>query len=213
MQSTTRQILMTVLALLVAAGATLPAAAEPTPSSDLLLPWFEVHLASQRTTLFSVGNAAHEAVNVKAAVHTNWGIPVVERTIRLQAGEVKTVNLRDWIVAGNVPAPVLRGAHLEHVQAALTGQLSPKDDLFYATQADPFDPELAVGYVTLRVIGAPRLDALWGDYFWVDPTQDFAEGELLVDIDRSSPCGALCTTHRMRFMNGGGFDGGTKLVV
>ncbi|HEX6199241.1 MAG TPA: hypothetical protein VF150_03175, partial [Thermoanaerobaculia bacterium] len=174
----TRQILMTVLALLLVAGAAVPAAAEPTPSSDLLLPWFEVHLSSSRTTLFALGNAADEAVDVKATVHTNWGIPVVERTLRLEAGEVKTVNLRDWIVAGNVPDPVFRGIDLEHLQASLTGQLSPKDDLFYSTQADPFDPELAVGYVTFRVLTRPRVDALWGDYFWVDPEQDFAEGEL-----------------------------------
>lgn len=208
-----RLTLITILTLLVLAGAAVPAAAEPEPSSDLLLPWFEVHLSSQRTTLFAVGNAAEEALEVKVSVHTNWGIPVVERTLRLQAGEVKTANLRGWLVAGNVPDPVLRGVDLEHVQAALAGQLSPQDDLYYATQADPFDPELMVGYVTFRVTSSPRLDALWGDYFWADPEQDYAEGELLVDIDRSSSCGALCRTHRMRFMDGGGFEGGTKLVV
>jgi hypothetical protein len=209
----TRYFLLPVLAVLLFAGAALPAGAAKAPSSDLLLPWFEVHFSAQRTTLFALGNAADEAVDARIAIHTNWGIPVVERTLRLQAGEVKTVNLRDWLVAGNVPAPFLRGAALRHVQAALTGQPSPKDDLFYSTQADPFDPDLAVGYVTMRVKGTPRLKALWGDYFWVDPEQDFAEGELLVDIDRSADCGDLCDAHRMRFIEGGGFDGGTKLVV
>jgi uncharacterized repeat protein (TIGR01451 family) len=209
-----RSTLMTVLALLlVAVGAALPAAAESVPSSDLLLPWFEVHLSGQRTTLFAVGNAAGEPVDVRVSIRTNWGIPVVERIIRLEADEVQTVNLRDWLVAGNVPAPRLRGAELAHVQAALTGQPSPKDDLFYSTQADPFDPELAAGYVTLRIKGAPRPQALWGDYFWVDPEQDFAEGELLVNINKTADCGDLCDTHRMRFIEGGGFDGGTKLVI
>jgi hypothetical protein len=209
----TRSLLLTVLALVALVGSTVPAAATSEPSSDLLLPWFEVHLTDARTTLFAIGNSAEEPVDVRISVATNWGIPVIERTVTLEGGEVKTVNLRDWVVTGDVPEPKLAGLELEHVQAALTGQPSPKDDLFYATQADPFDPELATGYVTFRVVGNPRPDVLWGDYFWVDPGQDFAEGELLVNIDRSSPCGDLCDLHRMRFIDGAGFDGGTKLVV
>lgn len=211
---TIRHTLTAALAVAFVLGALAPpAAAESVPSSDLLLPWFEVHLDSSRTTLFAVGNAADEALDVRASVHTNWGIPVVERTLQLGPGEVRTVNLREWLAAGNTPDPKLRGIELEHVQAALTGQLSPKDSLFYSTQADPFDPELAVGYVTLRVSGSPRLDALWGDYFWVDPNSDFAEGELLVNIDRTAECGDLCDAHRLRFLEGGGFDGGTQIVV
>jgi hypothetical protein len=190
-----------------------PASAAAAPSSDLLLPWFEVHLAEGRTTLFAVGNSAAEAVTVKASVTSNWGIPVLERSFELAPGEVRTVNLRDWVVAGDVPAPALGKKQLAHVQAALTGQPSPKDGLYYGAQADPFDPALAAGFVTLRVKSAPRHDSLWGDYFWVDPGQDFAEGELLVNIDELSSCGSLCDHHRVRFLDGGGFDGGTKLVV
>jgi hypothetical protein len=74
-----------------------PASAGAAPSSALLLPWFEVHLAEGRTTLFAVGNSAAEKVTVEASVGTNWGIPVLERTFELAPGEVRTVNLREWI--------------------------------------------------------------------------------------------------------------------
>lgn len=202
------------LALLLVTVGALPAAAEPEPSSDLLLPYFEVNLAgSGRTTTFAVGNAADQAVEVLATVSTNWGIQVIRERFTLEAGEVRTVNLRDWLRAGNLPSGPLGADELAHVQAALTGQPSPKDGMFYGTQADPFDSQLAVGYVTFRVQGSPRLDSLWGDYFWIDPDQDYAEGELLVNIDPTTQCHGLCTLHRMRFLDGGAFDGGTKLVV
>ncbi len=204
-----------VLALICLAVSTLPAAAEPTPSSDLLVPYFEVNLAgSGRTTTFAVGNAdAEAAVDVLATVYTNWGIPILQEPFALEAGEVRTVNLRDWLQSGDLPSGQLGAAELAHLQAALTGQPSPKDDMFYSTQADPFDPQIAVGYVTLRVQSSPRLDVLWGDYFWIDPDQDHAEGELLVDIDPSTQCHGLCTMHRLRFLDGGAFEGGTQIVV
>lgn len=203
------------LLALVALLSTAPQAAEPRPSSDLLLPYFEVDLGSAggKSTLFAVGNAADEPVTVRAQVATNWGIRIVQTKIELDAGEVRTVNLRDWLVRGELPDRVLGPDALAHLQAALTGQVSPKDSLYYGTQPDPFETDLAVGYVTLRVVGNPRHDALWGDYFWVNPDEDFAEGELLVNIDQATDCAGLCDLHRLRFLDGGGFDGGTQLIV
>ena len=52
-------------------------------------------------------------------------------------------------------------------------------------------PRRGPRYVTVRSTGSGRPDALWGDYFVVDPDQDFAGGENLVDIDRTSGCGSL----------------------
>ena len=77
------------------------------------------------------------------------------------------------------------------------------------------EPGLAVGFVTLRAQGsqASRADSLWGDYFWVDPNGDFAEGEVLVDIDRVTDCPALCDRHVLRFLEGGAFDGGTQVII
>ncbi len=209
-------IKLAVVAVLVLAclAAALPAVAEQEPSSDLLLPYFEVDLSgSGRTTNFALGNASDQPVDVIARVATNWGISILAEPVTLQAGEVRTVNLSDWLLEGDLPSGQLTDAELAHVQAALTGQPSPKDDMFYSTQADPSNSRLAVGYATFRVQSSPRTDSLWGDYFWVDPSQDYAEGELLVDIDRTSQCRGLCTAHRLRFLDGGAFDGGTKIVV
>jgi hypothetical protein len=80
-------------------------------------------------------------------------------------------------------------------------------------------------------------NVLWGDYFYVNPdpvTGNFAEGETLVHIESCPTCFApgdhtfygryngasaddgrepLPTTTAVRFLNGGGFTGGTDLIV
>ena len=79
---------------------------------------------------------------------------------------------------------------LQHLTAAVTGQPSPKDHLYYSTEVKP---DLAVGYVTLRTQIA-RPDALWGDWFVVDAGQNLASGDVLVNIDRSTGCRACATS-------------------
>lgn len=190
-----------------------PLAAEPHTTSDLLLPYFEVDLAGgARTTLFAVGNVDDKASEVRVTVATNWGIPVLGVNLHLEPGMVKTVNLADWLVRGKLPSRTLGAAQLAHLQAALSGQPSPDDGLYYGSEVEP---DLAVGFVTLRALGsqAERADSLWGDYFWVDPNGDFAEGEVLVDIDRVKDCPALCDRHVLRFLEGGAFDSGTQVII
>ncbi len=207
--------LITALLILTALVVAAPLAAEPRPSSDLLLPYFEVDLGAPagKTTLFAVGNASDEPVTVQAAVSTNWGIRIFQTKIELAGGQVQTVNLRDWLGKGQLLDRAFDPATLAHVQAALSGQLSPKDQMYYGTQPDPFKTDLAVGYVTLRVTSSGRPDVLWGDYFFVTPGEDFAEGDLLVNIDKTMPCAGLCDHHRLRFLDGGAIDGGTKLII
>jgi len=197
---------------LLALGFVAPAAAEPHTTSDLLLPYFEVDLVGQRTTLFAVGNIEDKETEVRITVASNWGIPVLGLNLTLDPGAVRTVNLADWIVDGNLPNRTLSPAQLAHVQAALSGVPSPDDGLYYGSEVEP---NLAVGFVTIRVLGSAgnRPDALWGDYFWVDPAGDYAEGEVLVDIDRVKDCPGLCDRHVMRFLEGGAFDGGTELII
>ncbi|HSL84083.1 MAG TPA: hypothetical protein VLF66_15025, partial [Thermoanaerobaculia bacterium] len=141
----------------------LPIAAEPRTSSDLLLPYFEVDLGGPRTTLFALGNAHDEGVQVRVSVDTNWGIPVLGVTLGLDPGEVVTFNLRDWIERGELPTRNLGAAELAHVQAALSGLPSPKDGMYYGSEVEP---GRAVGFVTLRMLSQGRPQVLWGDYFW-----------------------------------------------
>lgn len=193
MMRTRIALLLTLMTVLSAASAT---AARLEPSSDLLLPWFEVDLdPAGTTTLFAVGNASEKPVEVLASVRTNWGIPVHEATFTLKPGEIRTVNLRDWLQGD--------------VAAAASGQASPKDKLYYGSEVRP---GLAVGSVTLRTRGERR-DALWGDWFVVEGSGTAARGDVLVDIDRTGRHSALCRQHLLRYLNGSTFDAGTELIV
>lgn len=188
-----RTALLLILTIALTTGSA--SAARLQPSSDLLLPWFEVDLdPAGATTLFAVGNASGKPVEVLASVRTNWGIPVHEVTFTLQPDEIRTVNLRDWLQAD--------------VAAVASGQPSAKDKLYYGSEVRP---GLAVGSVILRTRGERR-DVLWGDWFVVEGGTA-ARGDVLVDIDRTGRHSALCRRHLLRYLNGDAFDAGTEVIV
>ncbi len=171
-------------------------AAQLRPSSDLLLPYFEVDLEpSGMTTLFAVGNASERPVEVLATVRTNWGIEILDVPFTLRPDETRTVNLRDWLTPEKL--------------AAASGQPSGKDKTYSASAVSS---GRAVGSVTLRTRGGLR-DALWGDWFVVDGQGGVARGEVLVDIDRSGAHSALCRRHLLRYLSGGGFAGDTEVII
>src|SRR6187549_2682852 len=152
MKPTTIQKITTCLALVALAVFCAPAAAQNQPSSDLLLPYFEVDSANPGglTTLFAVGNASKQPVEVLATLHTNWGIAILEVPFTLQAHEVRTFNLRDWFRQGGDPKKALAAVEIQHLSAAASGQRSPKDNLYYSSEVRP---DLEVGYVILRTQG------------------------------------------------------------
>lgn len=199
-----------ILALAIALTAAPASAARLQPSSDLLLPWFEVDLdPAGATTLFAVGNASEQPVEVLATVSTNWGIPILDVPFTLQPDEIRTVDLRAWLQDGGDPRRAVAAVELAHVAAAASGQVSPRDRLYYGSEVRP---GVAVGSVTLRTRGARR-DALWGDWFVLDGGGSVAHGAVLVDIDRSGSHSALCRQHLLRYSNGGGFDAGSEVIV
>jgi len=199
------------LAFALLFAAAMPAAAQGQPSTDLLLPFFEVDVERPGlTTVFAVGNDAEVPVDVEVTVYSNWGIEILRVPLTLDAKAVKTVNLYDWLVLGKLPSNTLGIETLTHVQQALCGQRSERDQLFYSTEI-AFNH--AVGFITVSAQGDPRPAMLWGDFFLVDPTQDFAQGEALVDLRRGTDCSGLCQRHGLRFLSGGAFDGGTKIVI
>jgi hypothetical protein len=191
-------------------------AAEILPTSDVLVPYFEVDLDDPdmgSTTLFAIGNASPDAIDVLMTVHTNWGIPLLKIPLALTADEVRSFNLRDWIVRGELPDRHLTPEELAHVRAALGGRPSPKDGLYYGSE-DAEEPGLALGYVTIHVTGSHRLDVLWGDYYLVDGRRGFFQAETLVDIDPvHGELPSTCKRHAVRFLNAGSLAHGTQLLI
>ncbi|HTG36278.1 MAG TPA: hypothetical protein VLB76_25450 [Thermoanaerobaculia bacterium] len=159
---------------------------------------------------------------------------------------------------GLLPPPVLPASFVQHLQRSLTGQSSSVLGNRCAGRA--LGDNVARGYVTvdtvnnctLRFPGDPgyfaadgsgdatEQNVLWGDYFYVDSSQNFADGNTLVHIlaeeipppptdfisshpytfygryvgwsgaDKRHP---LATNFAVRYVNGGTFTGGTSLIV
>lgn len=209
-----RKPLLTVFALALAAILGAGAAeAHLRPSTDLLLPYFEVDLgAGGMTALFAITNSSEQPVSAVATIYTNWGIPVLDVPLAFGPRQVRSTNLRDWIAGGKLPAGTLPASQLAVLQANLTGGRSPKDALYYSTAVAA---GRAAGYVIIRVASqaAPRPAVLWGDTFSVDSGDEVAWGGPLVDISSGVGCPDLCNRHGLRFLSGAAFDGGTELIV
>ncbi|MCG8456710.1 MAG: hypothetical protein MI919_10555 [Holophagales bacterium] len=72
------------------------------------------------------------------------------------------------------------------------------------------DPDgFARGYVIFETGGVDQL--IHGDYFQVTPGERFATGGRLVDVS-GGPFDELCNNVSVRFLDGGGFTGGTQIV-
>lgn len=156
---------------------------------------------------------------------------------------------------GFLPPPVLPADFITHLQNSLTGQASPI--LFGLCSGQRLGDRSARGYVTVDTVNACNLDfpftpgyfvnggigtatnqnVLWGDYFYVNSGQSFAQGETLVHIEASATDPEtsvpgqytfygryvgwtaadnrepLATHFAIRFVNGGIFSGGTELRV
>ena len=189
------------------------AEAQLRPSSAVLLPYFEVDLGSSgKTTMFAVGNVLNQPVDIQIEMRTNWGIPIFTLPVKLAAHEVRSFNLRDWVVQGSAPGRALPAADKAHMKAALSGQKSPKDNLFYSTAVAP---NLAVGSVVIRTQPNQPPRALWGDFLLIDPALDISMGDDLVNLDRSAGCQGtpLCSHHALRFVSGKEISLDTQVLV
>jgi hypothetical protein len=108
---------------------------------------------------------------------------------------------------GVLPPPPLLPEYIAHVRAAHTGQPAGLFLGLCASQA--FGDNIARGYVTvdtvnnctLQVAGDPGYFAsnitfqnvLWGDYFYVNPGENFAQGDALVHIESAPGTGTSGT--------------------
>src|SRR6185369_557991 len=92
---------------------------------------------------------------------------------------------------------------------ALSGQKSPKDNLYYSTPvAGRF-----TGFVRILTQSPSRPAALWGDYFFLDQASHVTYANDLVNLDTFVGCPGLCKRHALRFLAGLPFDGGTRVIV
>ncbi len=150
---------------------------------------------------------------------------------------------------GQLPLPPLPANLIDHLRAAHTGQASAifsglcaavdhgdsiargfltVDNVSSCTLQFPYEP----GYFVSGGAGAANnSNQLWGDYFYVDAANNFAQGETLVHVEASNTLGAahytfyrrfsggadqregLGSVFALRYLNGGVFDGGTDLLV
>ena len=185
------------------------ATAQPQPSAEVLLPYFEVQAkADGATTLMAIANALDKPVDIQITLYSNWGIPLSSVPLTLAAREVRTFNLRAW-VAGQLPGRSLTVAQVGHLKAALSGQKSPKDNLYYSTPvAGRF-----TGFVRIVTQSPSRPAALWGDYFFLDQARHVTYANDLVNLDTLVGCPGVCKRHALRFLSGTPFDGGTRVMV
>ncbi|HYU31237.1 MAG TPA: hypothetical protein VEW48_03680, partial [Thermoanaerobaculia bacterium] len=167
---------------------------------------------------------------------------------------------------GTLPyrVPAVSESFRTHLQALLTGKRSPVDNTCAGTN---YGDNIARGYVTVDVTNACSLlfpsstgyfvsggggiagnrNIIWGDYFYINPGENFAQGETLVHIEAAPGIGVgptqgtygpllttpgeytfygryvagtaidnrepTATTFAARYVSGGGFTGGTSLIV
>jgi hypothetical protein len=156
---------------------------------------------------------------------------------------------------GQLPPPTLPATFIEHLQNSLTGESSAV--LGNRCAGLSYGDNIARGYVTVDTVNNCTLrfpgdagyflaggtgdvtnqNVLWGDYFYVDPANQFAQGETLVHIEASATDPEtsvpgeytfygryvawtaadnrepLTTQFATRYVNGGTFSGGTDLIV
>jgi hypothetical protein len=108
--------------------------------------------------------------------------------------------------------PALSDDYIDHVQLMLTGQGSPYFGFNGACGGYDHGDRIARGYVTVDTVNAcnttfpsdpgyfgpggfvTNQNVLWGDYFYVNAGENFAQGETLVHIEADANSSARRTT-------------------
>lgn len=170
---------------------------------------------------------------------------------------------------GQLPYSTLPDNYITHLQSILTGGPSNLSSFDGRCGGLDHGDDIARGYITIDTVNNCSLDfpgdpgyfgpggsgtatnqnVLWGDYFYVEQDQNFAQAETLVHIEAAPGSGAtaatgnygpdpettvpgeytfygryvgwnaadnrepLVSTFATRYAIGGGFDGGTELIV
>jgi hypothetical protein len=170
------------------------------PAATLLLPYFEVDLlnANGITTLFSINNAAQSAVLAHVVVWSDLSVPVLDFNVYLTGYDVQTINLRDILVGGQIPATASAGQDPG-------GTISPQgccgQDINFASCNGQLPPPLLpasfVNHLQSSLTG--RFSPILGGCAGVNYFDDIARGYVTVDTVNN------CT---LRFPGDAGYFGG-----
>ncbi len=176
------------------------------PAATLLLPYFEVDLGQWSstgiTTILFVNNASTSSVIAQVSLWTDYGVPTTAFDITLAGNSVLPLNLRD-IFSGLTIAGVDFSARTAELIPAHTGLPSPATG---KVSGKHHGDEIARGYVLVNAMNqagagfpteagyfvsggngkASNQNVLWGDYMYLDPTNNFSQGDTLVHIEASS---------------------------
>lgn len=127
---------------------------------------------------------------------------------------------------GFLPQPDLPPMVHDHLRAAHTGRSSP---VWNACGGQSLGDNVARGYVTIDTVSrcatltpadagyfgsggiATSQNVLWGDFFYVDPSKNYADGDNLIRLKADPVALAGKATFYGRYVNGSGADGRQSL--
>jgi hypothetical protein len=139
---------------------------------------------------------------------------------------VKSQDIAFDSCTGFLPQPNLPPMVNDHLRAAHTGQSSP---VWNACGGQNRSDHVARGYVTIDTVSrcatltpadagyfgpggiATGANVLWGDFFYVDPSKVYADGENLIRLKADPTAFAGKRTFYGRYVNGSGADGRQSL--
>ncbi len=206
------------------------------PAATLLLPCFEVDLGpgfdsgATRTTLLFINNASGASVLAQVSLWTDYGVPTAAFDITLAGNAVFALNLRD-IFAGLTVAGVDFSTRTAELIPAHTGEVSPTiGEVQRTVSGFNYGDNVARGYVLVNAMNqagagyptqagyfaaggtgkASNQNVLWGDFIYLDPVNNFSEGDTLAHIEASGTDPLVTTsgnyTFYAAFVNGTAID-------
>ena len=199
------------------------------PAATLLLPYFQVELngtgSTARTTVFSVINVSPSPQIARVTIWTDWSYPALTFSLFLTGYDVRAVDLRAVLQAGDQRFPIYDNPHhkgvtqefcdsrppkipeplLDDVRGFLTTGHARSDSLNCASAAgtpvsvgSDHGPDIAAGYVTIDLVStcSPSLPTS-AQYF----KELLFDNVLIGDYQAIDPAG-----------NANGYAGGSPLV-
>jgi hypothetical protein len=151
------------LLVLVGRASAIICTADDVPAATLLLPYFEVDLATCAnptpgiTTLFSINNASATAVLAHVTIWSDLSVHVLDFNVYLTGYDVQTINLCDIVVKGKIPQTASDG---QDPTDTISPQGSKSQDINFASCTGQLPiPTLSagvIGYIQAALTGQPN---------------------------------------------------------